>query len=387
MHSHAVILKRFLLSLLLSSTVVQAQPQTRPNVLVVLVDDIGWGDYQCYNPQGKIPSPNIDQLAREGMRFTDAHEPAALCSPSRYSILTGNYPWRGRSAGGTWGFNTPCQILPGQKTLANFLQAAGYRTAMFGKAGFGGKFEMKGRAIDFSKPMIDGPKSWGFDYSFIIPRGHQSTPHVFLENEVPSCGVAAGGAKNGMLADPAWAVDKVGERLLAAAQKFLDDVSAKNKAAGNQAPFFIHFCTDGAHGPYVPPAKIGNTAIKGVTHMTEHTDMVYETDVLLGKLVAMLKSRGLLENTLICFTSDNGGLPCEMSLGHDAVGGLRGGNPSCRKGGIGFPSSFAGREKSLRQRLPTRWFVLLISCPPCSRLSGSRFPQGNASTRKASSRF
>ena len=317
---------------------------TKPNILVILADDVGWGDYQCYNPHGKIVSPNVDRLAREGMQFTHAHTPAALCSPTRYSMLTGNFPWRGREPGGTWGFNVPAQFRDGQKTVANMLQAAGYRTAMFGKSGIGGKHVDKDDEPDFTQPMSDGPKRWGFDYSFIIPRGHQTTPHLILENELPTCGaekvVRGKGKKGGAEAnysEPGWDSSRVGERLLGAAEKFLDDVQAKNKTSGTSAPFFMHFCTDGAHAPYSPAETIRGMALEGQTKMSAHTDMVLETDVLLGKLMEMLEKRGMLADTLICFTSDNGGIPAEQYLGHDAVGGLRGLKSFVSEGGHRVP--------------------------------------------------
>ncbi len=316
----------------------------RPNILVILADDVGWGDYSCYNPQSKIATPNVDRLAREGMRFTHAHTPAALCSPTRYSMLTGNFPWRGREPGGTWGFNVPAQFRDGQKTVANLLQAAGYRTAMFGKSGIGGMHAEKDDAPDFTLPMTDGPKRWGFDYSFIIPRGPQSTPDLFLENELPVCAadqlVKRDGKKGGAGAnysEPDWDNSKVGERLLSAAEKFLDDVLTKNADATPPAPFFMHFCTDGSHSPYAPAATIRGTAVKDQTKMSNHTDMVLETDVLLGELMAMLEQRGLLKDTLICFTSDNGGIPAEQYLGHDAVGGLRGLKGFVSEGGHRVP--------------------------------------------------
>src|SRR5512143_635216 len=106
---------------------------SKPNFLVILSDDIGWGDFQCYFAKGKVPTPNIDRLAREGMRFTDAHTPAALCAPTRYAVATGNYTWRGRQPGGTWGWNQTPQFLDGQKTVGHLLQEAGYRTGLFGK--------------------------------------------------------------------------------------------------------------------------------------------------------------------------------------------------------------------------------------------------------------
>jgi arylsulfatase A-like enzyme len=329
--------------LALASTVF-AQPTTRPNIVVILTDDVGWGDYQVYNPQGKIASPNVDRLAREGMRFTHAHTPAALCAPTRYSMLTGNYPWRGRAPGGTWGFHVPAQFLPGQKTVANLLQEAGYRTAMFGKSGIGGLHADRGGAPDFTRPMIDGPKRWGFDYSFIIPRGHQATPLLFLENELPSCGAGrlvrtnhAKGRPTADFADPDWDPSNIGERLLKAAENFLDDVQAKNRLSGRRAPFYLHFCTDGAHSPYVPATSIRGTPLQGTTKMSGHTDMVHQTDILLGHLMAALEQRGLLADTLICFTSDNGGIPTEQHLGHDAVGGLRGMKSYIPEGGHRVP--------------------------------------------------
>jgi arylsulfatase A len=140
----------------------------RPNILVILTDDIGWGDYGCYNPNSKVPTPNIDRLAREGMRFTHAHTPAGLCAPTRYSMLTGNYPRRGRVPGGTWGINVPSQLKPGQETVAKMLQRAGYRTAMFGKAGTGGFYA---NSADAKPAQPLAPTEWGFDYSYLIPKG------------------------------------------------------------------------------------------------------------------------------------------------------------------------------------------------------------------------
>jgi acetyl esterase/lipase len=193
--------------------------------------------------------------------------------------------------------------------------------------------------------MIDGPRRWGFDYSFIIPRGHQNTPHLFLENERPVVPAdqlvrAAGTKKGGAGADyaePGWDPAAIGGRLLGAAEKFLDDVLAQNRVSGRRAPFFMHFCTDGAHSPYVPAVAIRGTPLREVTKMSSHTDMVLETDVLLGHLREILERRGLLDDTLICFTSDNGGIPAEHHLGHDAVGGLRGMKSYLPEGGHRVP--------------------------------------------------
>jgi len=302
----------------------------RPNILVILTDDIGWGDFRCYNPQSKIPSPNLDRLAKEGMCFTNAHTPAALCAPTRYSMVTGNYPWRGRNASGTWGFNVPCHLRFNQKTVAALLQTAGYRTAMFGKAGFGGFYDLKdGKVRGHGEPLA--PIRWGFDYSYLIPRGHQAPPRAFFEN-----GVLVGEPLKGATASY-WDFSRVGECLAEKAIAFLDRHLAQCKAEGRDSPFFMHFCTDGAHGPYVPGESLMGTPLKGVTKMTDHTDMVYETDILLGKLMEALEKRDLLGNTLVVFTSDNGGLPFEREFGHDAVGGLRGRKSYIFEGGHRVP--------------------------------------------------
>lgn len=139
------------------------------------------------------------------MRFTHAHTPAALCAPTRYSLLTGDCPWRGRSPGGTWGFNVPAQMKPGQRTVAQMLKPADYRSAILGKAGTGGFRSFGGN--DEPREKL-APVAWGFDYSFLIPRGHQSPPHAFFENGVVVGKVTGhGGSARAVNWDPA----KMGE--------------------------------------------------------------------------------------------------------------------------------------------------------------------------------
>ncbi len=289
----------------------------KPNVLVFFTDDVGWGDPGCYNPKSKIPTPNIDQLAKEGMRFTHAHSPAALCSPTRYSMLSGNYPFRGRLPAGTWGFNCKSQFRSGQEAVGTMLQKSGYHTAMFGKAGTGGYWQKKGAISE--KTLA--PDEWGFDYSYLLPKGHQSAPLAYFENG------------RQVANDTPWNAADVGERLLGKAIDFID----AHQRQHNGKPFFIHFCTDGAHSPYVPATTLAGLPLKGVTKMTDHTDMVHETDILLGALVKALDERGLRQNTLIVYTSDNGGIPYERDMGHDAVAGLRGKKGFILEGGHRVP--------------------------------------------------
>lgn len=351
---------------------------SKPNFLVVLTDDVGWGDYACYNPKSKIAAPSVDRLAREGMRFTHAHTPAALCSPTRYSLLTGNHPWRGRAPGSTWGFHVPSQILPGQKTVANLLKDAGYHTAMFGKQGFGGEHaKLADGNPDFTKPMLEGLRAWGFDYSAIIPRGHQALPLLFLVNELPEVGadkiIQGKTVQRGVCIDytePNWDHSKVGARLLDHAEKFLDLHQRERK----DAPFFMHFCTDGGHAPYVPANEIRGTALKGQTKMTEHTDMVMEPDILLGKLMVMLEQRGLLANTVIYFTSDNGGLPYERNFGHDAVGGLRGKKSFIFEGGHRVPFIVRWPGKVAAGSVRDQFVCIHDIAPTLVELAGAKVP-------------
>ncbi|MBP8258159.1 MAG: arylsulfatase [Verrucomicrobia bacterium] len=321
----------------------------RPNIVFIMADDVGWGDFQCYNPQGKIPSPNIDRLAREGMRFTDAHTPAALCAPTRYSVATGNYTWRGRTPGGTWGWNQAPPFLDGQKTVGQLLKAAGYRTGLFGKLHFGGQFETGADGKpDFTKPMTVGPRQWGFDTSFVLLGGHQAPPYMFFENNrvagdpTKVVQLEAGPLNGGQVPSPGpglpgWDSRQVGQALVEKAIAFID----------KGGPFYIHLSTDGAHGPYTPPDTLLGTAVKGVSKMTPKTDMVMEVDVVAGKLVEALERRGLLEKTLVIVTSDNGGIPTpqDRGFGHDAVGGLRGSKSFIWEGGhrVPFVACWKGR--------------------------------------------
>lgn len=314
----------------------------RPNIIYVMADDIGWGDFQCYFAAGKVPTPNIDRLAREGMRFTDAHTPAALCAPTRYAVATGNYTWRGNLPGGTWGWNQPPQFKPGQKTVGHLLQEAGYRTSLFGKLHYGGVFEKNDAGKpDFTKPMKVGPREWGFTYSYVLLGGHQAPPYCFFENNsVDGDGskvtqLKAGPLNGGVVPAegpglPDWDSRKVGETLVKKVIAFIDAEKGK--------PFYVHLSTDGAHGPYTPPDTLLGEPVRGVTKMSPKTDMDYEVDVVVGKLVEALTQRKLLENTLIIVTSDNGGIPADREkYGHDAVGGLRGSKSYIWEGGHRVP--------------------------------------------------
>ncbi|TDJ46096.1 MAG: tandem-95 repeat protein, partial [Gammaproteobacteria bacterium] len=165
---------------------------TLPNVLLIMVDDMGQGDAPIYNPGSAIPMPNLTALANAGIRFDNAHAAAAACSPTRYSLLTGNYPYRGRKPGGVWkSFDPNTMIIPGQQTLGHILQSANYRTGFIGKLHNGGAFWNEAGTmytndfadIDFTRNFDRGPTQFGFDYSFILPGGIGKGPFFYFEND------------------------------------------------------------------------------------------------------------------------------------------------------------------------------------------------------------
>lgn len=336
-------------ALALTPAALVAADAPRPNILLLLSDDLGPGDVGCYNPESKIATPHLDRLAAEGLRFTDAHTPSALCAPTRYSMLTGNYPWRGREPQGTWVYHGSTQFLPGQKTVGHLLQAAGYRTALLGKSNVGGIFAAQADgAIDWTRPMIDGAPQWGFDSSCVLLTGHQGPPYAWIEDGrlagdparmtlLPKGPLNGGHIEAAGVGLPDWDSRQVGATLLEKAATFLDDHLTQNRAAGRNQPFYIHLSTDGGHSPFTPPDEIGGVPVKGATGIAPQADMVHQVDVLLGHLRRMLEERGLLENTLIVFASDNGGMPRLREFGHDAVAGFRSGKMSIYEGGHRVP--------------------------------------------------
>ena len=343
----------------ITSTVSANEP---PNVILFLMDDMGYGDCRSYNADSKVALPNLEQLATDGMLFTDAHSPSSVCAPTRYSVLTGNYPYRGRLENGTWIFHQPSQVLDGQRTLGHLMQKAGYHTAFLGKVHLGGQMYSKTtgepiswkydfRDIDFSRPIEDSPFSFGFDYAYELPQGIQGPPYIAFEN-----GLLAGNPRelkiwnegthgNSVIlktgfGTPDWDSSQVGPILTDKAIQFIDRHISNNQATGQRKPFFMHYCTESCHKPHTPPRELDGVEIKGATG-DAHLDMLFEADVTLGKMIERLRHHGELDNTLILFVSDNGGLsrgkPGAQKLGHDSCGGLRGSKASIWEGGHRIP--------------------------------------------------
>ena len=276
----------------------------RPNIVFVLADDLGWGDLDSYNSFSAIPTPNANRLAREGMRFTDMHASSAVCTPSRYSILTGRYCWRTKlnGLGGVlWGYS-PNLIEPGRMTVASMLKADGYYTAGVGKwhLGLGDK-----QKTDYTKPLDPGPVDHGFDYYFGIPASLDMEPYLYFENnhvvEQPTSSTAGSKSLRGVFWRPGpIAPDFVMDQVLPTVTEKAVNI-IHNRAANPSQPFFLYVALPSPHTPWLPLKQY-----QGKSRAGRYGDYVVETDAMLGKIMQALKETGVADNTLLIFTSDNG---------------------------------------------------------------------------------
>ncbi|MEI6780297.1 MAG: arylsulfatase [Verrucomicrobiota bacterium] len=274
---------------------------SRPNILYILADDLGYGDMHCFNPErGKIPTPNLDRLAGQGMRFTDAHSGSAVCTPTRYGILTGRYAWRSRLQSGVLEGFSPPLIDKERLTVPGLLKQQGYETACIGKWHLGLTFATTGgKTNDLSQPIQDGPTTRGFDYFFGISASLDMPPFAFIENdrftETPS--VEKKWLRKGAAAPGFEAVDVL-PTLTRKAVDYLGRRSAEKK------PFFLYLALASPHTPIVPTKDW-----EGKSGLNAYGDFVMQTDWSVGQVVQALETNGLAENTLVIFTSDNGCSP------------------------------------------------------------------------------
>ncbi|MBE0652441.1 MAG: arylsulfatase [Bacteroidales bacterium] len=286
----------------------------RPNIILFLADDMGYGDPQCYVSGSKVPTPNIDKLAREGVRFTDAHSPASVCSPTRYAILTGRYAWRTSylKIGVLGPYNSPL-IEPQSLTIPAMLKETGYSTACIGKWHLGMQWATKNNAvlpkprepfdpsqIDHTKEITAGPMTAGFDYYFGVDVPNYP-PYCFIEDNkligtpsIPKPDTIFGDP--GLML-PGWKLVDILPTLAKKAVSYIDNF-AKSK---RDKPFFLYFASTAPHTPIVPAKEF-----QGRSGAGPYGDLVHQTDFTLGEIMKALERNGLRKNTLVIFTSDNG---------------------------------------------------------------------------------
>lgn len=336
-----------------------------PNIVYILADDLGYGDVSCYNSQGKISTPNIDRLAREGMRFTDAHAPSSVCTPTRYALLTGQYAWRSRLPQGVLRGYGRSLIEPGSYTVGSFLQAQGYHSAVIGKWHLGldwrvkpghehalqpGSYavnsvgmvqDMAPEHIDFDTPPTGGPLHRGFHYSFILPASLDMEPYCYLENdtltELPSdytpgndldTGYTGAFWRAGKMA-PSFQFDQVLNNFTDKAREYLGRRTAEPK------PFFLYLPFAAPHTPWVPTPDY-----QGKSGAGAYGDFVQMVDAAVGKVLHTLDSLNLTQNTIVVFTSDNGPFwrpEFIERFGHRAAGQWKGMKADIWEGGHRIP--------------------------------------------------
>ena len=343
----------------------------RPNILFILCDDLGYGDVQCLNPGGKIRTPTIDRLASAGMIFTDAHSSSAVCSPTRYGILTGRYNWRSRLQSGVLGGMSPPLIEPGRLTVAALLKQHGYRTAVIGKWHLGMDWPLKTEArafaeqsekdergwqADFSKPIRNGPNSFGFDYFFGISASLDMVPYTFIENDrvmvkptVDKVFPMMFGRTNKLTRRGPGAEDFEAEEVLPAlTRRAVAYVKERAADARNGQPFFLYLPLNSPHTPIAPTKEW-----RGRSGLNPYADFVMQTDAAVGEVIDALEANSLSTNTLVIFTSDNGCSPEAdfkelVARGHNPSTRFRGTKADIFEGGhrVPFVVRWPGRVKA-----------------------------------------
>ncbi|QDT80203.1 Arylsulfatase [Gimesia maris] len=324
----------FMLMSFIESVELSAADQSpRPNVVIILADDMGLGDVTALNRQSRIPTPHLDKLARQSLVFTDAHAAGSYCVPSRYGLLTGRYMWRTRlGSGGNLANFAGTLIEPGRKTVANLMQDAGYQTGLVGKWHQGLDWKLHDESereqirvdpnyqnfknIDFAAPAIKGPKDFGFAYSFGTAGSAEMNPAAWIENNrvtvIPTLTTDQAKKKHGewfgrddnIIAE-GYSMDRLVPTLSNKACEFVE-TAVRTKP---DQPFFLYYAMTTPHNPIVP-----NQEFVGKSKAGTYGDFVVELDHHVGRLLSQLDELGIADNTLLFFTSDNG--PVDRTRGY-----------------------------------------------------------------------
>ena len=288
----------------------------RPNIVIILADDLGIGDVSTYNENSAWQTPHIDRLAAGGMSFADAHTGSALCTPTRYGILTGRYSWRSRlKRKGASGVSLP--FIPSDRTtIADVFKQAGYQTGIVGKWHLGWNWALnpnvnqedelgKFTGIDYSQPIQNGPASLGFDYTYCMAASLSSPPFVYVENNQPTSIPQTTSVNYDEKAF--WRKGPIGEDFNHAGalghftQKSVDYIKSQ---AGEDTPFFLYVAFTAPHAPIIP-----TTEFIGKSNASAYGDFVIQVDHSVGQITSTIAADPRLKNTLVFFTSDNGQSP------------------------------------------------------------------------------
>jgi arylsulfatase A-like enzyme len=370
-----------------------------PNILFILADDLGFGDVGCYNTECKVPTPNIDRLAKEGLLFTDAHSPSTVCTPTRYSIMTGRMAFRLNYRGVFTGVGGPCLIGKDRLTLPGMLREQGYTTALFGKWHIGMTFfDKEGQAInkngldavkrvDYTRAVPDAPIHRGFDhffgtvccpttdwlYAYMDGDRISVPPTKQLDKSTLPTHEWSFDCRPGLIA-PGFDLEEVDMVFLEKSLQFLDNHAKKIP----KKPFFLFHSLQAVHLPSFPGHEF-----QGKTDAGPHGDFIFEFDYVVGKLLKKLDELGLSENTLVIVSSDNGPevgtvLNMREKHEHDGARPWRGMKRDNWEGGHRVPmvARWPGRIKAGTKTGQTTCLTDLMAT--CAAITGARLPNDAA---------
>jgi arylsulfatase A-like enzyme len=353
----------------LAATVASAAD--KPNIVFILCDDLGYGDVSCLNPDGKIKTPNMDRIAREGMLFTDAHSGSAVCTPTRYGVITGRYAWRSPLKNGVLGGLSPRLIEQGRMTVASMLKSQGYHTAAIGKWHLGMDWVKKGTGdvnvlgvespaqvqnVDYSQPIANSVNSVGFDYYFGISASLDMVPYTYIENnrvvmlptEERDFPMFLGREQGRVRKGPAAAGFEVEHVLPDLTKKAVGYIGSRAAGAKAGKPFFLYLPLASPHTPIAPTKEW-----QGRSGLNAYGDFVLQTDWGIGEVLKALDEHGLARDTLVIMTSDNGcspqaDFPALLAKGHNPSAAFRGHKADIYEAGhrIPFMARWPGKIKA-----------------------------------------
>jgi arylsulfatase A len=359
--------------------------QMRPNIVFILADDLGYGDVKSLNPDGKIATPHIDKLAAEGMIFTDAHTSSSVCTPSRYSLLTGRYAWRTHLQTFVLNGFSPPLIDSNRMTVAAFLKQQGYNTACVGKWHLGMNLpiaagtklpdtdaEARFVNVDWKGTIKNSPVSKGFDYFFGVSASGDMPPYVYVENDkfVGECTVEKKFGRVGQAQKDFESIDIVPD----CSRKTVEFIKKQNA----QTPFFAYVPLASPHTPILPTKEW-----QGKSNLNKYADYVMQTDAVVGQIMAAIDEMGLADNTIIIFSSDNGcspeaGIGQLAKNGHRVSANYRGSKADLWEGGHRVPFIVRWQNKIKANTKSNATICLTDFFATLSDLTGKPIPDGNA---------
>lgn len=355
----------------------------RPNIIYILADDLGYGDVKTFNPNGKIPTPNMDSMAANGIKFTDAHTSSAVCTPTRYGILTGRYNWRSTLKTSVLSGYSKSLIQPERFTIADMLKKQGYSTAYIGKWHLGWDWAFLDEnvkninglnskpKVDFSKPIKNGPSTHGFDYSFGFCGSLDMAPYVYVENDMPTMiptKTSINMDSKGFWREGVTSDDFDHTNLLQdLTDRAVNYISTKAK---EKEPFFLYFPLPAPHTPILP-----TTEFLGKSNTNMYGDFVMQVDDVLKQVREVLKAQGISENTLVVFTSDNGCSPRAnfeelAKVDHNPSYKFRGSKADIYEGGHRVPFIVEWPAKGLKNESSDQTICTTDFLATCADISG-----------------